>query len=332
MQPLPSFSSWPLLSCIIFPLEFPSAFLVLLLRSNICGLFCHQNNKKIHFLFFLYISWDLFFRLSVNNLYRLLQDIPLEKGMATHSNIIAWRIPWTEEPGRLQSTESQRVGHNWLTGHACKDCLLWLWDFFSPDPQVCSCLWHTSHHLLCLWVSRVAGINLMSFWFWLFSSFQSFWEYLWRGSEYATMASKLFWADGIWVPEIYLPKSRHSPKNSTVLNPLLPSLPRSNQGRLTVTIRDENFQYNTQTLHKNDHIPHLPIFLLRAHLYFPIICFLLTLPASPSPIKMVAKSDSNGSLSHIFHELPLHIWLNLSFLLLICLPNYNRTGEKAFPP
>ena len=32
---------------------------------------------------------------------------PLEKGMATHSNILAWRIPWTEEPGRLQSIESQ---------------------------------------------------------------------------------------------------------------------------------------------------------------------------------------------------------------------------------
>ena len=36
---------------------------------------------------------------------------PLEKGMATHSSIFAWRIPWLEEPGRLQSTGSQRVGH-----------------------------------------------------------------------------------------------------------------------------------------------------------------------------------------------------------------------------
>ena len=34
---------------------------------------------------------------------------PLEKGMATHSNILAWRIPWTEGPGGLQSMESQRV-------------------------------------------------------------------------------------------------------------------------------------------------------------------------------------------------------------------------------
>ena len=39
----------------------------------------------------------------------------LEKEMATHSSILAWKIPWTEEPGRLQSMGSQRVGHNWAT-------------------------------------------------------------------------------------------------------------------------------------------------------------------------------------------------------------------------
>ena len=37
---------------------------------------------------------------------------PLEKEMATHYSILAWRIPWIEEPGRLQSTGSQRVGHD----------------------------------------------------------------------------------------------------------------------------------------------------------------------------------------------------------------------------
>ena len=37
---------------------------------------------------------------------------PLEKGMATHSSILAWEIPWTEEPGRLQSMGSQRVRHD----------------------------------------------------------------------------------------------------------------------------------------------------------------------------------------------------------------------------
>ena len=40
------------------------------------------------------------------------QEDPLEDGMATHSSILAWRIPWTEEPGRLQSMGSQRVRHS----------------------------------------------------------------------------------------------------------------------------------------------------------------------------------------------------------------------------
>ena len=43
------------------------------------------------------------------------QEDPLEKEMATHSSILAWRIPWTEEPGRLQSTGLQRVGLDWAT-------------------------------------------------------------------------------------------------------------------------------------------------------------------------------------------------------------------------
>ena len=40
------------------------------------------------------------------------QEDPLDKGMATHFSILAWRIPWTEETGRLQSMGSQRVGHD----------------------------------------------------------------------------------------------------------------------------------------------------------------------------------------------------------------------------
>ena len=41
------------------------------------------------------------------------QEDPLEKEMVTHSSILAWRIPWTEKPGRLQSMGLQRVGHDW---------------------------------------------------------------------------------------------------------------------------------------------------------------------------------------------------------------------------
>ena len=43
------------------------------------------------------------------------QEDPLEKEMNIHSSVLAWRSPWTEEPGRLQSTESQRIG---LSTHA----------------------------------------------------------------------------------------------------------------------------------------------------------------------------------------------------------------------
>ena len=43
------------------------------------------------------------------------QEYPLEKEMATHSSILAWKIPWTEEPGGLLSTGSQRFGHDRAT-------------------------------------------------------------------------------------------------------------------------------------------------------------------------------------------------------------------------
>ena len=41
----------------------------------------------------------------------LVREHPLEEGMATHSSILAWKIPWTEEPGGVRSLGSQRVGH-----------------------------------------------------------------------------------------------------------------------------------------------------------------------------------------------------------------------------
>ena len=50
------------------------------------------------------------------------QDNPPEKGMATHSSLLAWKIPWTEEPGRLQSMVLQRVRHDWATNIS-----LWYW-------------------------------------------------------------------------------------------------------------------------------------------------------------------------------------------------------------
>ena len=43
------------------------------------------------------------------------QEDPLEKGIVTHSSILAWRTPWTEEPGGLQCMGLQRAGHDWAT-------------------------------------------------------------------------------------------------------------------------------------------------------------------------------------------------------------------------
>ena len=48
-------------------------------------------------------------------LWSLGREDSLEKGMATHSSILAWRIPWRKEPGRLQSMGSQKTGHDWVT-------------------------------------------------------------------------------------------------------------------------------------------------------------------------------------------------------------------------
>ena len=72
---------------------------------------------------------------------------PLEEGMATHSRFLAWRIPWTEEPGGLQSMGSQRVRHDWTTKHStgeeytgtCWDQPELSWDS-SKRAAFCHCL------------------------------------------------------------------------------------------------------------------------------------------------------------------------------------------------
>ena len=65
------------------------------------------------------------------------REDPLEDGVATHSSILAWKIPWTEEPGGPKSIECQRVGHDWSAWRACSSCLL-LWD----RAAVLVHLWH----------------------------------------------------------------------------------------------------------------------------------------------------------------------------------------------
>ena len=60
---------------------------------------------------------NYFCRSQENRVWSLDREDPLEKGMEIYCTILAWRIPWTEESGRLQSSRSQRVGHNWICTH-----------------------------------------------------------------------------------------------------------------------------------------------------------------------------------------------------------------------
>ena len=75
---------------------------------------------------------------------------PLEKGMTTHSGILAWRIPWTEDPGGLQSLGSQRAKHNWAT-NTFADCRGW------PSPSLNCFYFSRTGSLwkdLCDWVDQ----------------------------------------------------------------------------------------------------------------------------------------------------------------------------------
>ena len=73
------------------------------------------------------------------------QEDPLEKEMAPHSSTLAWKIPRMEEPGRLQSMGSQRVGHNWAT--SLTHIYIHIYIFFPPLRHASS---GTQYTLLCL--------------------------------------------------------------------------------------------------------------------------------------------------------------------------------------
>ena len=68
------------------------------------------------------------------------REDPLEKEMVTHSSILAWTIPWMEKPGGLQSTRSQRVGHDWATSLS-----------YITGQNVCSITLNYSHES-CNWI------------------------------------------------------------------------------------------------------------------------------------------------------------------------------------
>ena len=76
------------------------------------------------------------------------QEGPLEKEMVTHSSILAWRIPWMEEPGRLQSSGSQRVRHDWETSLVSKN-QLW-WSCSTMKGFIGKIIWGGAQNLHCL--------------------------------------------------------------------------------------------------------------------------------------------------------------------------------------
>ena len=104
---------------------------------------------------------------------------PLEKGMATHSSTLAWKIPWTEEPGRLPSMGSHRVGHDWsalaaAAEHWVEFPLLYS-RFLLVTYFICACVLSYFSHVrlfVILWtVAHQAplsvGFSKQEYWSWL---------------------------------------------------------------------------------------------------------------------------------------------------------------------
>ena len=90
----------------------------------------HSNSLRNSLIDGISISGDLF-------LFLLMCTAMLEKAMAPHSSTLAWRIPWTQEPGRLQSVGSLRVEHDWrLHFHFSLSCT----GEGNGNPLQCSCL------------------------------------------------------------------------------------------------------------------------------------------------------------------------------------------------
>ena len=141
--------------------------------SKICGLLSIMSLWKILTHYFNYYFLPFFLsdtpvthmldHLTVSHLSLLVKNLPemqeiwvrslgqedsLKKGMGTHSGILTWRIPWTEEPGRLQSTGSQRVRHDWviLTSSHFADLLHFVPFILSHHASVCL----LSTNLFCL--------------------------------------------------------------------------------------------------------------------------------------------------------------------------------------
>ena len=124
------------------------------------------------FVYLIYFNWNIITLVSITSLIALTvkclptvcetriqtlgREDPLEKEMATHSNILAWKIPWAEESGRLQSMESKRVGHDWATS-------LSLFTFILKDGLKKILLLFMSNSILPLFFSKSFTISDLIF-------------------------------------------------------------------------------------------------------------------------------------------------------------------------
>ena len=84
----------------------------------------------------------------------------LEKGMATHSNVHAWEIPWTEEPGGLQSMGSQRVRHDWATNTCTFFIHIYLLFEYTVGPCCLSTGFVLSLVSCCFWWNCVPSVSV----------------------------------------------------------------------------------------------------------------------------------------------------------------------------
>ena len=123
---------------------------------------------------------------------------PLEKGMATHSSILSWRIPWTEEPGGLPSVGLQRVGYDWVSNTH------WIKDRNSGLEMPQTILFHRSAWFH--WPSLSCCNNLTFNWV-----PQTLWNvqhsvHVWVKSLISLTSSSLF--SDFWRPQLFLGKER----------------------------------------------------------------------------------------------------------------------------
>ena len=106
----------------------------------------------------------------------------LEKGMATHSSVLAWRIPWTEEPGGPQSVGSQRVAHDWAANtHSClhnvDQSLPIDWKVEAPQLQI-SGFWNMEIPFILAWKFKKCCWNHSMSWVYKYTHWKFVWE--WR--------------------------------------------------------------------------------------------------------------------------------------------------------